>query len=65
LRFCDACKEEVTYFLLQPIKKNTNSKDNIYNIEESFEKKFKKKCSTKDILFLINNKFYKHIKTFE
>ncbi|MDR6373149.1 hypothetical protein J2795_004338 [Chryseobacterium bernardetii] len=61
VRFCDVCKEEVAYFLLQPIKKKITRKDSIYSIEKSFEKK----CLSKEILFQIDNKFYKHIKTFE
>ena len=61
VRFCDACKEEVTYFLLQQIKKKITKKDKIYDVEKNFEKK----CSSKEILFLIDNKFYRNIKTFE
>jgi len=55
----------VETYKITPVKREITKKDKVYNIEKSFERKTQKRCSSKDILFLIDNKFYKHIKTFE
>lgn len=52
-------------YKITPVKKLITKKDNIYSLEKSFGKLFKKKCLSKDLLFLISNKLYKDIKTFE
>ncbi|NML72143.1 hypothetical protein HHL23_20465 [Chryseobacterium sp. RP-3-3] len=56
--------EIVKNYKVSPIKKTIKKNDQIYNLTKTSENKLKKKCFSKDLLFLIESKFYKHIKTF-
>lgn len=60
----DANKTLETY-KVTPLNKVISKKDRIYNLNFFLENKYKKKCFSRDILFLIDNKFYKYIRTFE